>query len=123
MSVFSGSKFKRLRDAFYEKLKDSGFRDIENEWGEITDHKTAHDLKAIIAVRDGQMEDVRDYYTWALGMLIHGTFKLPVDRKIWEMHADGLSTRKIAEVVSLDQTWVCVKIKRIKVYLRDQHDN
>ncbi len=121
MSRVDPTQFKRLQAKWKKKLKESGFKDIENDHGDFTDHGSAHDLRQRkIGFRAGYMEAIRDYYMWAEDMANHGRFKSAVDRKIWKMHSDGSTSREIAAAVPYDNTWISRKIKKIRAYLRLQ---
>lgn len=118
MSKLDPTKLKKLKAQWDKKLKASGFVDIENYRGEFKDHKTLNDLFRLIGFRTGFMEDIRDYYTWAMGEVLLAEFETKRDRKIWTMHASGISSREIAKEVNIKQGMVCRQIKKIRAYLK-----
>lgn len=113
---------KELQKKWYDKLRRSGFEDIENSRGELIDHQSVHDFSQRIGFRVEFWENVRDYYIWAEHMILLGTFKSKMDKKIWTLHAHGQSSRDIEEHISFDHTWISRKIKKIRAYLRVQWD-
>lgn len=117
MSGFKTPEFRRLRGQFYRKLKASGFRDIENEQGYLTDHQTQYDFEQRIQFRPGLFEENRDYFIWAEHMVNLALFESAQDRKIWILHAQGVSSHEIAGKVKCSQTWASRKIRTIRKYL------
>ncbi len=89
-------KLKELQDLWYKKLKDDGFKDIETseyflKWpveGQI--QQNLHEN------RSRYNEAKQDYYR-LVGYFLHDyDFKVDKEKLIWEMHAEGLSLRKIS---------------------------
>ena len=117
MSVFDTPEFRRLKDEFYRKLKASGFRDIENEQGYLTDHQTQFDFEQRLLFRPGLFEENRDYFIWAEHMMTFGSFQNHQDQTIWKLHALGVSSHEIAGEVNCSQTWASRKIRGIRKYL------
>lgn len=120
MSPFKGPDFKRLQREYYAKLKAEGFADIENEHGQLIDHQSAADFSQRANFKSGYMEITRDYFTWASSMVSLGQFVTRLDHHIWELHAEGKSSRDIQKITQIEQTWVCRKIKKIRSYLKLQ---
>lgn len=122
MSVFDREDFKKLKRKYYKRLKDQlGFKDIENEKGDLIDHQNVFDFSQRINFKKDLFESTRNYYSWASEMIYHGNFQNDVDKMIWSLHADGKSSRKISAVVRLEFSWVCRKIKEIRAYLETQY--
>ena len=110
---------KGLRRQWYDKIKKTGFRDIENERGELIDHRGSLDILRLVSSTD-VFEATRDYFLWASHQLQNARFESPTDRQIWALHADGKTSREIEEVVDYSQSQICVKIKKIRQYLQVQ---
>lgn len=120
MRKLTPTEHKALKAKWKKKLERSGFYDIEDDQGRIIDHKTIQDLQKLCGFRIGFMEAIRDYFYWAGGMVSRGKFKSSADRKIWKLHAEGLSSREIELSVPFEQSTICKKIKKIRQYLRHQ---
>lgn len=86
-------EFKDLQAKWYKKLANTGFADIEQPDGNLKNW-------ALSLIRhDETTENAKqDYYRLA-GQLLHSSypFQSNTERKIWEMHAEGLSIRDIAK--------------------------
>lgn len=121
MSVFESTKFKKLRAKWEQKLIKSGFRDIENARGDLIDHRSTQDTWRRINGSKEVLDAAQEYYYWAGGMVSRGKFQSTLDKKIWKLHAEGFSSRRIAEDVPLKQWAICKRIRRIRDYLILQH--
>lgn len=121
MGAFSSPAFKKLQAKYYARLKDVGFRDIENKHGDLIDHQSVIDFGQRIGFRSELIDNIRDYFTWASSMVWHGRFENKRDRRIWALHAEGKSYREIADIVPLSQQWIGRSIKRIRESLRRQN--
>ena len=117
---FKGPKFKALQAQWRQLLRESGFKDIEDEEGRLIDHKSPCHISRLIGFRAGIWEDVRAYYYWASDMARRGQFQDDRDRTIWILHSEGYSSRQIAQHVKLKQWWICKKINKIRMELRAQ---
>jgi hypothetical protein len=120
------TNYKALKAEYDEKLRKSGFHDIEDSRGRLSDHKNLWDLQKLVGFREGTWQDIRDYYYWATDMVRVGRFRGLRDKSIWRLHADGYSSREIvaireaARCVPIDQSMICREIKRIRKYLLEQ---
>ena len=88
-----GDGFEQLKAYWYRKLKASGFEDAETPHGVLKDWP-AHRIK-----RDYTPEkfvDKQEYYRLAGQFLFEHSFPNEHERKVWELHAHGLSARDIA---------------------------
>jgi hypothetical protein len=109
---------REIKARWDNQLESSGFVDIED--GEFfTDHRSAQDLAQR---RDFQTQDVFaatcSYYAWARSKLSEGYFTSYRDQRIWELHSEGLSRRKISPIVGLEGSWITRKIHKIEEYLQ-----
>jgi hypothetical protein len=71
-----------------------------------------------IGFRADLFEGIREYYSWASEQVWHGRFKMPLDRRIWALHALGRSAREIGHATGFERSWVNRKIRAIREYLR-----
>ena len=83
-----------LMKKWNEKLKNSGFRDIETQ-GTTPLPKDWHAFKWR-RVTAAEMAERQDYFIRATHMLESFTFHSDTERRIWQMYCDGLSIRQIA---------------------------
>jgi hypothetical protein len=86
--------YKQMQQIWYDKLKEGGFQDIENnqtgllkEWDKSF---FRHGFNII------QYASTLNYYERAREMLFSYEFKNIYHKRIWTFHCDGLSERKIA---------------------------
>lgn len=99
---FQSKAFKRLRDEWYQKLKENGFTDIEDTRSAVERLKTWDssyfaDKRRPLIVRQAQEE----YYYEATHLLAtHKEEFTPVTFEVWRLHADGLSCRTIAQALN-----------------------
>lgn len=114
------SEFKKLKAKWDRRLAESGFHDIENAHGYLTDHQTALDFSQRIGFKADLVGEIYDYYSWAGEMFWYGKFESPLDKKIWRLHAAGKPTRDIGLVVRRHQSTVVRSIERIREYLKKQ---
>lgn len=88
---------KKLQKTWYEKLKKSGFDDIERNEEDLKvgsssiflKHKYTRDL----------WEAKAEYYRLAEHFLNEYRFATTLERVIWEYHTNAISTRNIAEIL------------------------
>lgn len=97
--IYSAPAFKVLKQEWYAKLKESGFTDIEDSTRAQSPLKAWHDRRFKNAT-DIKVQTSRAYYDRATSLLHTGRFKDKTHRRIWELHCEGLSTRKISEILS-----------------------
>lgn len=99
MKKLTKEEFETLKTEWYQKLKDDGFQDIE--YNETTLNETTS------ATRFGKMSRAHggwqaklEYTQMAESFLEDHEFENTITKVIWEYHANGLSVRKIAMILS-----------------------
>lgn len=90
----SPKELQTLQGHWYKKLEDSGFIDIEDVEHPESPLKAWHSLKWNNINLDFK-EKVEQYYQKARDLLHTYEFENDMHRRIWEMHTEGLSKRKI----------------------------
>lgn len=110
MSNRKKTEYERVRDVWYKKLKKEGFEDIEHYDGSIN----IGTPRSLNWGDELQRQLVQDYYCMAYHFLNEFPFETPLDKIIWEYHAEGLSIRDIVKV--LKQTRVARGTNRIRVW-------
>lgn len=90
------SKYRELRSLWYKKLREHGFKDIEqNDEDEHLYQWDSIRFKGADAVR--RYTTKSEYYRRA-GMFLHDyNFAKTEDKLIWEKHSSGISVRNIAK--------------------------
>jgi len=105
MNQFQSKKFKTLQKRWYLKLKESGFKEIEDTESSFEYLKDWHSHHFQKKYEPQTFEANETYYRMASGLLHLDTFKSDSEKKIWAMHADGIAIRKIAAALSI-KVWV-----------------
>ena len=91
-------KFKKLQDKWYNKLKNSGFEDIEQADGNLKKQaKSIH----ILYYKPVAYEAKQRYFELAGQFLYWYKFKNEVEKKIWTLHSEGMSNIKISKVTGV----------------------
>jgi hypothetical protein len=90
-------EFMKLNEKWAKKLEKDGFEDIEefNSPKELL--KSWHNMRFAAKNNPDMLNETRDYYLAATNLLNTFTFKNNRDRKIWTMHSEGITERRIAE--------------------------
>ena len=108
-------EFLRLRREFYKKLKDKGFRDIENiDWSTGDSGNLLNGFGHMDAVRRWSPESQR-YYELARQKASNMRSRKysKDDRRIWRLHAEGQSFRAIERTTGIPRARVSRTVKRI----------
>lgn len=98
-------EFKALQKAWYGKLRDSGFEDIEDTDSQEEYLKNWHSQYFIVRHSPQDLDATAEYYRMADAFLHRYTFDKPMDKKIWAMHAAGASLRTIAKALEI-KVWL-----------------
>lgn len=96
-SPFQSKSFKDLRAKWAAKLKKSGFEDLEDENGLLKHIGHADYFSINFNAISAQAKE--EYYRKAGYFLYDHKFKTELERKIWELHADGVSIRDIVKIL------------------------
>lgn len=123
MSKFQTKEFKALEAKWYKKLKSKGFEDIEQDednlkvW--INDYfPQRYDLS--------RFDAKQEYYRLAGQFTFEHPFESPLDRRMWELHAEGVSLRSIVTELNKNRTHklnkdgVHAKIKAFRAIMADK---
>jgi hypothetical protein len=114
------SKFLKLQKKWDEKLKKSGFKDIESRaTGALENNSTSG---GTIDKRRVTWELQAEYYRLATHFSNDHTFKSEFERVLWEYHSNGLSVREITETINKVKSKKTDKttVQEILVELRDE---
>lgn len=117
--------FKELQKLWYKKLEDTGFFDIEAKETTFRSHRYGR------GKRHGQYSNTwqdskRYYYDLATSFLNEHEFESPLERVIWEYHANSISTRNIAKIliaakVKTNRTTVWLTVKMLRQKMKEKY--
>lgn len=89
---YNTKKFEDLNKVWKDKLKESGFEDIEQD----EDHlKTWHSKRFKTRSAREYGKEKLEYYRRARQFLHEYSFKNEAEYKVWKMHSDGISLADI----------------------------
>lgn len=120
---------KELQKVWYQKLKDEGFKDIEQEgkngflkeWSrkfripygsQVAKGYTTEDK-----IRDNEVKET--YYRLAGHFLYDYKFKTETLRNIWELHSEGVSYRNIAKILGPITKKLILSKDNIRIFIQD----
>jgi len=125
MSKYLDSKrFKRLQKEWYNKLAASGFEDAElfNETFGNADRCYLKRPSFKWALKWDPV--IFEHFRIARNFLAHGAFSSILDKRIWELYAEGLSIRQIAAQLSSEghttsafPVFTRLKLLKVQMYL------
>jgi hypothetical protein len=91
-SPFKTKDFKALQKKWEERLKKEGFEDIERKEGRLKSG-SVENVRYLYTTEQFNIKE--EYYRLAGQFLHEYKFKSSVERKIWELHSEGMSVRNI----------------------------
>ncbi len=109
-SPFKTKEFAELKAEWDKKLEKSGFEDIETPKGDLKDSHAAF-FESHYNQTDAFAKE--QYYRQAGFFLYEHKFKTELERRIWELHVEGIGIREIVKVL---------KKRDHKVYKRKVHE-
>ena len=114
---YKDPNFIKEQKKWYQKLKNSGFVDIES----FSTACEPHDILKFPFNSGGMdIEQEEEYYRECRSFLHEFNFKSKTERKIWELHSEGTPYKKIARQARTSYHKVFFAINEIKGYmLRD----
>ena len=110
----------KLRREWTAKLAAAGFEDLESSRdpdGPLSDRGNLHPVEHTQAEERRlveRMEDGSDYQAWARDILHRGRWRNATERRIWELHCDGMGDRGIAAALTVNRHRVQAVISNIK---------
>ena len=108
-------EFKQLNAFWRKKLEESGFKDAEQDDGNLKQW-TSHYFK--VRHTGVRAEAKEMYYRRASQFLHEHAFKTDQERSIWELHASGLSIRGIARKLQASVWLVSETIRKISLAMK-----
>lgn len=98
--MYNTKKFKQLEAEWDKKLKDSGFEDAEQRSG----HLKVWSHRFVVGA-EVNMEAKLEYYRAAGHFLHEYQFPNTVERRIWELHAEGEGRHRIVAALRAENLW------------------
>lgn len=92
--------YEKLKKIWYEKLKKSGFNDIEIGKGVISNSDAFSKNQDHGQHTDTWRRSKEEYYQMAEYFLNNYKFETKLDQAIWEYHVNGIGTLDIAMVIN-----------------------
>ena len=106
--------FKKLQKEWAQKLKDSGFEDIENSRGvlkyfcnEKFKANRQHGLRVASIIK--RNEATEEYFNEATNILRTYNFQSNLEKTIWELHCEGWGRLKILKYLRDQETEIYAK--------------
>ena len=119
MKFYEKPSFKEAEAQWYKKLKDEGFQDIEDTSRDDRPLKV-WDRSYFLKLDDLSFAAKQSYYRQASNFLEQHDFKNEVQRRIWELHTEGISRRDIAsKIKGLKPTYKQASVGNILLSLRN----
>lgn len=105
--------FLKLQSEWYEKLKQSGFKDLEfiDNNGEPAKNLLREPIANLLRWYSPQNFY---YYCKARWFLHNGWFTSKLEQDIWEMHCTGLSSYKIGLKLGKGREFIRVRVNKLK---------
>lgn len=97
MAVKKPKDYKTLKNEWYEKLRESGFHDIEQDEFRFKHVSHASYFGREIVRRNYHAKS--EYYSMAGQFLNTHKFSSELEKVIWEYHTHGISMRNIAKLL------------------------
>ena len=112
--IGSAAEFKKLQAAWYLRLREIGFDDIESKGIYARPDVDRRTWRRACAERESRIA----YFALADEFLRSFRFQKPRHRDAWELHAQGLSVRQIAKDLGLTRNQVGPLIARLRRKLK-----
>lgn len=92
------TEFNILKKIWDEKLKESGFKDIEYKSGSIASGVPSS-LRGATSNLRAKVESTEEYYRMTYHFLNDHKFESELEKVIWEYYTNGLSYRSISKIL------------------------
>lgn len=104
--------YERIKDVWYDKLKKSGFKDIEHS-DESMNSGRPRVFRGASAKAPVELQAIQDYYCMSYYFLNEYPFDSELDKVMWEYHSNGIAIRGIVKLINATQV---EKTNRIRVW-------
>lgn len=113
------NEFQRLNEEWQQKLKDTGFKDIENKnYDLMSFHGTLFNGHKRTQDSTEYMESKLQYFQMASSLLNDYRFKTKLDKTVWTYHAEGKKNTEIFKL--LGEKLKLTKINGIVLALKEK---
>lgn len=99
MPHFSEEELRNLQRKWYQKLKEEGFKDIEDTSSHKRFLKACHSTYFQCRYHPLTFELKQEYYRRATQFYYDHVFDCETEKEIWKHHAEGLSLREISKLL------------------------
>lgn len=96
-SPFKTKEFLALKAKWEKKLEKEGLADLDNDEGQLKGITHAERFKATYNPSNAQAK--HEYYRAAGFFLYEHKFETTLERKIWELHIEGIGIREIVKIL------------------------
>lgn len=126
MAFWKDQKFIALKNKWYQKLKDSGFKEIETT---TASKDFLINWESTRFYKDYTPDEVQEhlaYFRMCDDFYWHyASWKDSLERKIWYLHSQGHSRRKIAvtlqqQKIKISDSYVQIILARLKLIMKTQ---
>jgi hypothetical protein len=117
MGQRKNSDFKKVQAHWYQKLKNEGFKDIEDTRSEDRLLLTWHSRYFVYKYSSLGFQSKQVYFEMAQDFLNEHPFASDWDIQVWTLHTEGLSIREIARKLDTKRCRVELTIKRLRALM------
>ena len=119
--LFRTNEFNELKDFWYDKLKESGFKDIEQDEERLTQWHTGYFYSRHPSSLRFRSRET--YYQIGSQFLETHIFETDYQKKIWELHIAGLSIRQIALEERTKACRVFIVVRALRQIMMKQRED
>lgn len=117
---YQTEEFKKLNEKWRQRLKKSGFEDIEENRGEEQSLRVWHRHRS--SYFDVLIfYHLQEYYYTANKFHDEHTFKSKTEKEIWRLHANGQSLRNISTQLNIILSRVRTTVAKLKKIMLGQN--
>lgn len=110
--------FQSIKRVWYNKLKSSGFEDIEK--GE---YLKRFDSFHFAGYSKEQHKEIDEYYTQCQEFLKTHMFYSKSDKHVWKKHCEGYTDKEIAETIGVTERAINYVVNRLKKVMEDDRSD
>ncbi len=101
---------KQLQDKWKQKLKDSGFEDIEQEDGNLV---SWHSMYYMLRYTSAEFAEKQEYYRLARHYLEAWPFDTDRQRRVWELMELGKTYGEIAKIIGVSSRTISTEVSSL----------
>lgn len=97
--MINKAQLKQLQAEWYQRLRETGFDDIEQTAESNAKLRSWHSYHFSIQHDPSRFQAKQEYYYKATQYLDHGKFRTKTEKHLWKLHSEGLGLRQIVVVM------------------------